>query len=342
VSIFSPLQPQAKLYLWQHPNQTPSKQRLLPSARLRELLGVFHAKIHVFDDVTILSGANLSESYFTSRKDRYMVIKDAAVADFYHSLLLLVSQSAYRMGPDDMRSPHISMSELRQQLEQLFSATNNQEVRAVDDREGVFLQPTSQLGVLQWRQDEELVEEWVGQLEGGRAVLTSGYFNLTRKYEQMLFDLATRVKEVTVMVSSPQSNAWFNAQGMSRHVPNGYSWLEYQFLRRVSLQRPVKVTEYSHGDWSYHCKGLWHFGESADFALTIIGSANFGFRSSNLDLESQAILFSQNPTFRRKLEDELAGIEQHCVPVEASTVGSAERRPPLFWRLLLPLIKRYM
>jgi CDP-diacylglycerol--glycerol-3-phosphate 3-phosphatidyltransferase len=34
---------------------------------LREIFGVHHVKAYVFDDTTILSGANLSEDYFTDR-----------------------------------------------------------------------------------------------------------------------------------------------------------------------------------------------------------------------------------------------------------------------------------
>ncbi len=34
---------------------------------LREIFGVHHIKFYVFDDNVILSGANLSEDYFTDR-----------------------------------------------------------------------------------------------------------------------------------------------------------------------------------------------------------------------------------------------------------------------------------
>lgn len=57
----------AQVHLWQSPKMTALHDRVLPS-RLKELVGVFHAKVHVFDDTVILSGANLSESYFRDRK----------------------------------------------------------------------------------------------------------------------------------------------------------------------------------------------------------------------------------------------------------------------------------
>lgn len=46
-----------------------STSSLLPR-RLNELLRVFHTKALVFDDVVILSGANMDVSYMTTRIDR--------------------------------------------------------------------------------------------------------------------------------------------------------------------------------------------------------------------------------------------------------------------------------
>ena len=53
------------------------------SGLIGEILGVYHAKACVFDDATLLTGANLSEEYFRSRQDRYVVVRDSKVADWY-------------------------------------------------------------------------------------------------------------------------------------------------------------------------------------------------------------------------------------------------------------------
>ncbi len=39
-------------------------------------MGTFHTKIYIFDNSVLISGANLSEEYFVSRKDRYLLIND--------------------------------------------------------------------------------------------------------------------------------------------------------------------------------------------------------------------------------------------------------------------------
>jgi len=49
--------------------------------RLNEIMGVQHTKILVFDQKVFLTGANLSEEYFTTRFDRWIVIQDKAFAD---------------------------------------------------------------------------------------------------------------------------------------------------------------------------------------------------------------------------------------------------------------------
>lgn len=45
-------------------------------SRLKEINAVFHSKLYMFDSNIIISGANLDNSYFTNRLDRYFLIKD--------------------------------------------------------------------------------------------------------------------------------------------------------------------------------------------------------------------------------------------------------------------------
>ena len=61
--------------------------RLLP-ARVSEIIGVCHLKAYVFDDDVLISGANMSTTYFTKRQDRYYLFKKAAkLAGFVRSLV---------------------------------------------------------------------------------------------------------------------------------------------------------------------------------------------------------------------------------------------------------------
>lgn len=44
--------------------------------RWNEILSVYHIKSYIFDDNMIISGANLSNDYFTTRIDRYVLFEN--------------------------------------------------------------------------------------------------------------------------------------------------------------------------------------------------------------------------------------------------------------------------
>lgn len=60
--------------------------RVLPP-RWNEGISLQHCKVYLFDNTVILSGANLSDTYFTDRDDRYVVFTECApLADYVHEL----------------------------------------------------------------------------------------------------------------------------------------------------------------------------------------------------------------------------------------------------------------
>lgn len=70
-------------------------KRTLPP-RLREILGVQHMKAFVFDDDVIITGANISNTYFLNRQDRAIVVHRAArLADFNAAVIDTVSRFSY-------------------------------------------------------------------------------------------------------------------------------------------------------------------------------------------------------------------------------------------------------
>lgn len=80
-------------------------KRLAPP-RWNELLGLQHMKIYLFDDTVILSGANLSNDYFTNRQDRYIMIEDKHVADFYSDFLGKVQEFSLKVDKHGNESLH--------------------------------------------------------------------------------------------------------------------------------------------------------------------------------------------------------------------------------------------
>lgn len=65
--------------------------------RYNELIGLQHMKLYIFDDTLIISGANLSNDYFTNRQDRYYLIEDKKLTDFYSGLVHKVQSFSLRM-----------------------------------------------------------------------------------------------------------------------------------------------------------------------------------------------------------------------------------------------------
>ena len=330
----------AELYLWESPKMAAWKRRLI-GRRLSELVGVFHAKAHVFDDTVVLSGANLSRSYFEDRCDRYVVIEDARFADAVHSTLQVMSRASWKVGADAQEeAPQVEPQRMKAELERLMD--NEQRGSSEVEAEGaVYVSPMVQLGVLGMRNDERLTERLLeaAEQEGGRLDMATGYFNLTARMKELVWRVARRL-DVAVLVASPASNAWAGSKGASRHVPAGYATLARRFVQGRSSDARLRLREWDRAGWSFHAKGLWYWGPKV--AATVIGSGNFGHRSHQLDLEFQAFMWSEAELFQAKLTADSARLEPFLRDWKPDMADQPERRLPVAWKLVLPLIQKYM
>lgn len=86
-----------EMHLFHSPLLRGIIHKALP-VRIREIVGVQHMKMYVFDDSVLLSGANLSETYFTNRQDRYILFKNAPeLRDFVLNVFREVMHSSYQV-----------------------------------------------------------------------------------------------------------------------------------------------------------------------------------------------------------------------------------------------------
>ncbi|XP_065315522.1 CDP-diacylglycerol--glycerol-3-phosphate 3-phosphatidyltransferase, mitochondrial-like [Gordionus sp. m RMFG-2023] len=101
----------ASVYLYQSPKFTFFKKIFL-SGSFREIAGLNHVKAYIFDDDILISGANLSESYFTDRQDRYILIRNCKdICDHLEIFIrLLCKFSSHRLLPDDTTCNMIKLS----------------------------------------------------------------------------------------------------------------------------------------------------------------------------------------------------------------------------------------
>ncbi|BGP12216.1 hypothetical protein JCM10213_007472 [Rhodosporidiobolus nylandii] len=97
---------QVDLRLFHTPNLSGWERKWVPK-RFNEGWGLMHMKVYGVDDEVILSGANLSHDYFTNRTDRYLLFSaHAPLADYFSSLLSLISRFSYRVTARDTSTPH--------------------------------------------------------------------------------------------------------------------------------------------------------------------------------------------------------------------------------------------
>ncbi|KIW71008.1 hypothetical protein PV04_03231 [Phialophora macrospora] len=101
-----------KISMFHTPNLNGWKKKYMPK-RINEGWGLQHMKLYGFDDEIMLSGANLSDDYFTNRLDRYHLFSSKELTDFYAAIHDAVCDLSYHLIPSNDRpggfellSPH--------------------------------------------------------------------------------------------------------------------------------------------------------------------------------------------------------------------------------------------
>ena len=86
-----------RLFLYDTPSAL--NRWLAPFGRAKEVIGVQHTKLFIFDEKdVIISGANLSDDYFTNRIDRYMVVRgNPRLAFWCRELALTLCRLSHRV-----------------------------------------------------------------------------------------------------------------------------------------------------------------------------------------------------------------------------------------------------
>uniref|UniRef100_A0AAY5ED96 CDP-diacylglycerol--glycerol-3-phosphate 3-phosphatidyltransferase n=1 Tax=Electrophorus electricus TaxID=8005 RepID=A0AAY5ED96_ELEEL len=344
--------------------------RLFVPDRFNETIGVQHIKAYLFDNSLIISGANLSESYFTNRQDRYVLVEDCAeVANFFAELVHAVSDISLQLEHDDtvhvmeeMVHPYkgnrvdfsssahqrimgvISVARARQQLLELgHLRDSDSEFEGGEEHSDTWLFPLVQMKPLGIQLDEEVTQRLL--MEAGKdatVYLTSGYFNLTQAYMRLVLGAAS---DYCILMASPEVNGFFGAKGVAGAIPEAYVHLAHQFYSKVcklGQQGRVQLHEYHRPDWTFHAKGLWYYLKGKDGpCLTLIGSPNFGYRSVHRDLEAQIALVTENEQLQAQLHQEQEMLYQRSTEVSHSTFKQPDRYVKLWVKLITPLIKNF-
>ncbi|KAI7903160.1 uncharacterized protein BX663DRAFT_507666 [Cokeromyces recurvatus] len=339
---------QIRVSMYHTPDLTGILKKTLPQ-RFNETIGLMHLKVYGFDNSVMLSGANLSTDYFTNRQDRYILFnQQPGLSSYYYDLLQLISDCSYQLTPlsekkqyklvihniaDPVKESRQYKKQMHHRLQQFIQSYQSKPIKSEEAMADTAILPVIQMGPFRIRQDERMTLELLNiahqQPKPWTIHLTSGYFNFTEQYKS--FILKTRAC-FRFLTASPEANGFFNSKGVSRFLPPAYTFIEREFYRhvkRAGRQSEISIEEYKRTGWTYHAKGLWvSLNDDKLPTATMIGSPNFGQRSSERDLEAQALVITRNESLRKALHKEVDLLHQHSELVTNETFDKIDRRVP--------------
>ncbi|KAH8388297.1 hypothetical protein KR093_003011, partial [Drosophila rubida] len=317
---------QVQFSLYHTPDLRGMTKRLAPP-RWNELLGLQHMKVYLMDDAVIISGANLSHDYFTNRQDRYILIEDKPLADFYAEFIERVQEFSLAVSADNTEGLHrnwrilpyegtkqqfIKLAKQRitdfvQQAYQRQLKVKAAEETGNSSKVDTWVFPLLEMGQLGIHHDSVVTKQLLSNcIAGSRLKLATGYFNLTQEYMDTITHKCRA--QCSILMAHPNANGFQGAKGPAGGIPAAYTLIAksfYESLVRRQQQHRVNFFEYEQPGWTYHAKGLWYYLPETPLPnLTLIGSSNFGERSVNRDLETQVCLVTDNKDLQHRLQAE--------------------------------------
>jgi CDP-diacylglycerol--glycerol-3-phosphate 3-phosphatidyltransferase len=359
LSTSSACNSQLRAFFYHTGNLRGLMHRVMP-ARVNEIFGVQHIKAFVFDDEVLLSGANLSNDYFTNRQDRYIRIRSCReFADFLCELVDTVSECSFELDSNSNQLRAASEMPIpwrdkqfayfvRDKLCNFYGAhaehTANDTRTASANTTRIFASLHSGLNGL--HHDHSLLRSLFTQFDHSKtndrlfasfnrecnAMLASPYFSLTRLHASNLLHSSERMRDCTVLCASPRANGFYKSSGFSGFIPDLYSLSEEEFYSEIKrANAKINLLEYERDAWTFHGKGIWLWNDAAE--LSVIGSSNYSERSLVRDLEANFVFVSdaQN-AFAKQLKIERQNMLQHCSRVSERNFNESDRRHKVWMR----------
>ncbi len=232
-----------------------------------------HTKVYVFDDTVVLSGANLSNDYFTTRQDRYMVIRNAGLlADAMHSFVNSMCNNSFTVsgavGDNTLVVPlhyDATQATFSRWLAQEFETDATAPATALIDcparsSASAYVTPTVQFAAAGIRHDEHVTQDLLRSTSPLDSIrIASGYFNFPRALADVVVH-ETPARAVDILTASPAANGFFGASGIAGAIPLGYSEIERDFYKKCEAAHAthrIRLHEYTRPGWTYHSKGMW-------------------------------------------------------------------------------------
>ncbi|KAL6741796.1 hypothetical protein Aduo_015015 [Ancylostoma duodenale] len=277
----------AAVYLYHTPKLTGLVKRVLPE-RTNEIVGLQHMKLYIFDDSVLISGANLSDSYFVDRQDRYVLFENCKdLADFFCNVINAVGECSFLLNSDGSVALHPNCSVhpyegsfveyrdlLRSRIAKVIDALQTQQASAQRNSSDTLLYPLVQMGLFGYHEEYELLKRLLSSKDSTTSItMASGYFNCIKEYEQLIFSEGKY--SMDIVTAAPKANGFFGAAGPSGYIPSMYSWVCERILQMKEKygRNDVNLYEYHRDGWTFHAKGLWV--DTPAQTATLVGSSNF-------------------------------------------------------------------
>lgn len=277
--------------MYHTPNLRGLRKKVVPK-RLNEGWGLQHMKLYGIDDEVIISGANLSEDYFTNRQDRYHVFSDPALTEYFAGVHHAVCSISYKVlpGPKEqggyiLEWPKSNPAPLPTEEPTAFKIAATAILaplirplapaeKFVPTGSRTVVYPLAQFTPLLYPTDTSTEhpglsavlrllsrEDWASS----KWMFTAGYFNIHSQLKQLL--LASKSAQGTVVTAAPEANGFYGSKGVSNMLPPAYTLLARRFLVNVvkmGKEQQIELREWMKGTigkdpdaWTYHAKGRY-------------------------------------------------------------------------------------
>ncbi|KAL4807792.1 hypothetical protein BDV18DRAFT_136059 [Aspergillus unguis] len=264
------------------PNLTGLRKKWIPR-RINEGWGLQHMKLYGIDDEIILSGANLSDDYFTNRLDRYHVFSSKELADYYARIHNAICGLSFKVLPDVhnkagylLEWPRANGAPSPLESPEDFIAYSSTVltplIKPSTSKAPLEPKPTSQTLVYPVAQFTSLLKPDTSTefpavttilrllssspiFSGARWLFTAGYFNIHPTLSSLLI-ASTSTSQTpsttrgTVLTASPWANGFYGSPGISGMLPAAYTHLSARFLDRVAAAQAtnsIQLKEWRRG-----------------------------------------------------------------------------------------------
>ncbi|CAG8962272.1 hypothetical protein HYFRA_00005327 [Hymenoscyphus fraxineus] len=359
--------------MYHTPNLTGLRKKYIPK-RINEGWGLQHMKLYGMDDEIIISGANLSEDYFTNRQDRYHVFSSKEITQYFSTIHDTVSKLSFLVTPDQQNpsgytlewpssnltpspllSPEKYINGATKSLTPLLLPLSNSPTSTQSTNTRVY--PLAQFTPL-LRPDTSTELPLITSLlktlslptfKESSWTFTAGYFNPSPLLSNLL--LSTSSDKNVVITASPWANGFYGSKGVSGLLPAAYTLLSRRFLESAAKHTPsrsqaITLKEWrrgtvgEEGGWTYHAKGLWiSLPSSPEPSITIVGSSNYTKRSYGLDLEVGTCIVTSDPGLRARLREERDGLQEFASEMKMDDFTKPERRVGIQVRVAMWIVK---